>query len=501
MPAPGTSFKEWLRSLGFEDNPFAEREAERERALSEYFIEGPHYSDMLGDLHDPRTTILFADRGCGKTAYRLMIAQECRPARADSPVLAATYTGFSRVLRMAGGNPAAVTLKDHLGEILRSVSQALLEELEKHPDLFLYAPDDVKRFVRSLTKNYLPRFLYPSALRRKLQAAAGDAHDIPWEGMWRDNRPGHLSMWLSKTPLAASPTARFWVDLYETDSHDLSGDRKAVLEHLMDVLPALGIEGVYLLVDELDEHPGLLSTDAIASFLEPLMEDLNLLKMPGLGIKFFLPREAMRSLMKRESIRWDRLPVYVLEWEDALLLQILQDRLGAFSRGIVSSLDAFSEIPMDKTLVRESWGRPRTLILLGDLLLRHGYRLSDGEPLIRADALDGAIREFRKRYRALLPHLRLNELTGEVFVGSQPVKEKITEMEFKALVYLYRNAGRLVGREELVGAVYGIGEGVSDQAVDALMSRLRRKIEPDPSRPMYLITVRGRGYRLEVVRK
>ena len=502
MPAMSTSFDEWLRSLGFKGNPFAEREAERERLLPTYFIAGPHYSDMLGDLRDPRTSILFADRGCGKTAYRLMIAQECRPARPDSPVLAATYTKFSRVLRVASGNPTDVTLEDHLEEVVRSIISSLLEELEARPEPFLMnAPEETKSFVRALVQRYIPKSLYPSGLRKTLQRIAGKEQKVSWDEMWQSNEPRHLSMWLLDTPLAMSRVARFWVRLYETVPGDLPNSHKATLEDLTEALPELDIDGVYLLVDELDENQELLSPKALSSFLEPLMSDWNLMKMPGLGIKFFLPRESMRSLTKRESIRWDRLPVYVLEWDDVLLRQLLQDRLGAFSDGSVRSLDAFSEIPVDKTLIRESWGRPRTLILLGDLLLKHAFKLSRDEPLIPASALDEAIEEFRGRYPILLPHLRLDEQTGEVFIGSQRVPEKITETEFKALTHLYRNAGRLVGRGELVDAAFGTRKTITDQAVDAMMSRLRRKIEPDPSRPMYLITVRGRGYRLEVVRK
>jgi len=502
------SFQEWLRQLGFKGNPFAEREAEREKALPEYFIAGPHYSDMLGDLHDPRTSILFADRGCGKTAYRLIIGQECKPHLDASPVLAATYTRFAPLLRRAGNDPAQVSLEDHIEGILRSVTVSLLTELGRRPEPFLRAPDDLKGFVKSLVKAYAPKWLYPMALRRQLAKITGDSNakdaDIPWEKMWQSNEPGHLSTWLLDTPLARSAVARFWIRLHETPASDISRESLEVLETVLEDIPFLGIDGLYVLVDELDETTELLVPENVASFLEPLLEEWNLLKLPGLGMKFFLPRAARQALLKCESIRWDRLPTYMLNWDDALLLQLLQDRLAAFSDGTVRSLNAFSEVPdMDKTLVRQSWGRPRTLILLGNLLLRHGYERSGGEPVLRSQALDDAIWEFKKQYTSLLPHLRLDEQAGDVFVGSQLVKDKITENEFKALQYLYKRAGELVTKDEMIDAVYGTGarEGITDQAIDAMMSRLRRKIEPDPSRPMYLITVRGRGYRLEVVRK
>lgn len=68
----------WLKEHGFTGNPFALREAGREERLSEYFVEGPHYDEIKGSTDDPRTAFVFAARGCGKSAYRVMIQRSCR---------------------------------------------------------------------------------------------------------------------------------------------------------------------------------------------------------------------------------------------------------------------------------------------------------------------------------------------------------------------------------------------------------------------------------------
>ena len=67
---------------------------------------------------------------------------------------------------------------------------------------------------------------------------------------------------------------------------------------------------------------------------------------------------------------------------------------------------------------------------------------------------------------------------------------RLTTGEAQLLQALARRAGQTVGRLELAG---GDGEGGA-RAVDVQVTRLRRKIEPDPRQPRYLQTVWGEGY-------
>lgn len=69
-------------------------------------------------------------------------------------------------------------------------------------------------------------------------------------------------------------------------------------------------------------------------------------------------------------------------------------------------------------------------------------------------------------------------------------------VEFSVLEVLLRNAGELVTREELARAVWGDPRQVTPSTVTAHVKRLRRKIEDTPQRPIRLVTVRGRGYKL-----
>ena len=87
-----------------------------------------------------------------------------------------------------------------------------------------------------------------------------------------------------------------------------------------------------------------------------------------------------------------------------------------------------------------------------------------------------------------------------VFRGrkGRQVRVRLTPTEWKVLEMLVRNAGRLVTRKDLLTQIWG-AQHVNDTGYLRLyISQLRKKIEPDPSRPKYLKTEPGMGYRLDV---
>jgi two-component system response regulator RegX3 len=69
--------------------------------------------------------------------------------------------------------------------------------------------------------------------------------------------------------------------------------------------------------------------------------------------------------------------------------------------------------------------------------------------------------------------------------------------EFDLLEYLLRNAGRVLTREQLIDRVWGSNYVGDTKTLDVHVKRLRSKIEPDPSLPRHLLTVRGLGYKFE----
>jgi YD repeat-containing protein len=84
---------------------------------------------------------------------------------------------------------------------------------------------------------------------------------------------------------------------------------------------------------------------------------------------------------------------------------------------------------------------------------------------------------------------------GVVRRGGQQVS--LTRTEFRLLCELAESAGRVLSRETLLDRVWGYDYFGDGKLVDVHIRRLRTKIEPNPSQPRHVVTVRGLGYKLE----
>lgn len=71
--------------------------------------------------------------------------------------------------------------------------------------------------------------------------------------------------------------------------------------------------------------------------------------------------------------------------------------------------------------------------------------------------------------------------------------------EFELLEMLLRNAGRVLTRGQLIDRVWGPDYVGDTKTLDVHIKRLRGKVEPDPTRPQHLVTVRGLGYKFETL--
>jgi DNA-binding response OmpR family regulator len=117
-------------------------------------------------------------------------------------------------------------------------------------------------------------------------------------------------------------------------------------------------------------------------------------------------------------------------------------------------------------------------------------------------------RELRARIKAVLRRtakaagdvyrfgdVEVNFARGELRRAGAAVE--ITPLEFKLLGVFIRHRGRVLNREQLLDGAWGRGVHVTDRVVDNHIVNLRKKIEPEPGRPRYLVSVRGLGYRFE----
>jgi DNA-binding response OmpR family regulator len=127
----------------------------------------------------------------------------------------------------------------------------------------------------------------------------------------------------------------------------------------------------------------------------------------------------------------------------------------------------------------------------GDLL---GIAVAQQFMFLTSDATMPLL-EAASRPRRLL----MDQRSRRVWVNQQLLLPALSAQQFKLLYFLYENEGQVLTRADLVATVWGDEQsaGVSDQALDALVRRLRDRLAAlDPSH-QYIDTVRGHGIRMD----
>ncbi|MFJ7511303.1 response regulator transcription factor [Peribacillus simplex] len=97
----------------------------------------------------------------------------------------------------------------------------------------------------------------------------------------------------------------------------------------------------------------------------------------------------------------------------------------------------------------------------------------------------GELKVFPERYEAFFDEQQL----------------ELTPKEFELLLYLAKNKGRVLTRDQLLSAVWNYDFAGDSRIVDVHISHLREKIEKDTKKPLYIKTIRGLGYKLEEPKK
>ena len=100
--------------------------------------------------------------------------------------------------------------------------------------------------------------------------------------------------------------------------------------------------------------------------------------------------------------------------------------------------------------------------------------------------------------RMLFRDLAIDVNERRVYRGDQEVN--LTHTEFDLLAYLASNAGKVLSREKILNAVWGYDYPIETRVIDVHVRNLRRKIEPDPSHPLYILAVPGIGYRFTALK-
>lgn len=176
--------------------------------------------------------------------------------------------------------------------------------------------------------------------------------------------------------------------------------------------------------------------------------------------------------------------------------------------------DAASDIPIPDREISRHHAQVRhdgTRFVLVDLGSKNGTRLN-GRPLEGAAPLaDGDELTLGTRARFLFmdadatlpargtPRVRIDPKTKDVFVGNCPLDPPLAPNQFRLLSMLAGQPGRVFTRDEIAQACYAEAQGgVSDQAIDGVVRRLRARLaeaQPDSTAAL-VVAVRGHGFKL-----
>lgn len=524
FPSYQTELDQWLNGLGFSrGNPFATAEADQERALlPEFFVDVEGYERIKGN----KTIIVFAPRGGGKSALRVVLASQAAPIVAEAATLAVEFTDFDALIaKQRDGKDIAID--DYVPRLLRTGVRALLDtfcgDLNTEADAEKKDLDRRARAHRAaavspptrsrlahLLRQYYPSLLEPAALYERLTAL--DSTFAPaWPEFFEAMVGRRLGQLVGKSVLSTDKRAGLLADLndYPETPVDIAATATEAMESFVRLARAVELAPVQFLIDRLDELEETVDAPQTqADLLEPLLAHLPLLETAGLAFKFFLSREARDILMGRPTIRRDRLTdqAVTVSWRRDQLKYMLDERLAVYSDGQIYDLtqlcqETWVEVGpkhapallgtwIENELLQIAQGSPRRLLIAGQLLCQAHVRQHGAVGLLEQADWEIARIELMKK---IPPMLRLRRDSRTVRVGDREMK--LTSQQQKILLTLASNGG-YCSREMLVEAVWDTSEGVSEEAIDRAIGRLRAKLRDDPGQPVYLRTERGEGFKL-----
>lgn len=342
------SYTALLRSLGFNRDPFATTNADEEELLENYFIEPPFFKAVYGEIRSPKSVIVYAPRGGGKTALKRRIELS---ARTDA-FLCITYNTFP----VTGLKLTDVDTAYHLRNISRGALVAILSAATSTGVEKLKASE--RHLLYVLTKEHLTK-LSTADLKDAIASVknlSDKAVDV-WNKMTGPVNAG-ISAIAAHFGFKGPEIKKF-----ESEQGQV-GTYLEQIAFLAKVAPKFGYLSLYILVDKIDETPLTGKAKSSLTFVSPLLTDLALLETSGIAFKFFLWDRIEAGA--REISRPDRIKSYTLRWSSAQLRVMLSRRLGAHSEEKVISLSSIADlsrnVDIDDLVVNLSGGSPRNII-------------------------------------------------------------------------------------------------------------------------------------------
>lgn len=421
----------FLSSKGFNGDPFASTNSENEESLSDYFVPPPYFESVLGSPESPKSTIVFAPRGSGKTAQRRMI--EIASQEGGEKFVCITYSDFT------GIDPENVSLADHHRRISQLLTIAILGHLEGGSERGFDLSENNKQIVKYAAVNLLN-----DLNQRELSTAISSVKSFGDKAsdLWK-RHGGVLALGVNAV------LRKLGIDDVSVPA-EVAMQKAAADEmpsylypRLVNCLCEIGFTAIYLLIDKVDEADRTgNSPDLSFDLVRPILMDLPTIEQPRVAYKFFL-WDQLEELFVDSGGRSDRIAVSQLRWTVPELAEMLSRRLKAFSNQNIDSFNFLVEERIDfdvhKLLAYLSPDSPRDMIRMCNHIISEHTRQPQYKENISEFTILKGIGEFSKiRSKELFgkymkdllrvpePSFTVNKLASEVFkISSQAVRNKV----------------------------------------------------------------------------
>jgi DNA-binding response OmpR family regulator len=208
-------------------------------------------------------------------------------------------------------------------------------------------------------------------------------------------------------------------------------------------------------------------------------------------ISLYLKREGYETALASDGV--EALALVRQKNPLVVILDIMLPRLDGWE--VCRRIREFSHVPILMLTARgEEFDRVLGLTIGADDYVVKPFSPRELVARIKAVLRRTSITTGERSDKLKVGGLVLDTHNYEVTVDNRPVV--LTASEFKLLRLLMNAPGRLFTREQLLNALYPLGEQVVDRVIDVHIGKLRHKLEKDAANPRYILTVRGFGYRI-----
>lgn len=388
------NIKDYLENIGFELNPFQFTNADQEsQYIERYFIAPDYFDDVWGNPYNPVSNIIYAPRGAGKTAQRIMI--EKRASVTDN-VLTITYVNHDLSRFKSIDEIDSNYHLEYLNRLLLLAFFSRLDSITDFKKAFLFEYNQ-RQYIYKLARIYLYQTpaSFPNQAINSLKTLTDQGLDL-----WRK----------FKVPIANIIQQITKNQGHEIDLSTIELDKDLKMTHrdnfvnIVELLNQVGYESIYVLIDKVDEQ-NLTGNNPEASYrlISDLIKDLELLETPKICFKFFL----WDALIPFTSIdaRPDRVFPYGLKWTMKKLTAMLDKRVQVYSEGKVSNaLSLFEERKLLGRIMIFAQLSPRDCIRICFRTLSEQHKINPNSKVFTKEAVETAIDMFvKEKVRELIP--------------------------------------------------------------------------------------------------